>query len=193
MSKQSLINEFVRRRLRRFRKARRLTMHQVAQVAQLPTSSYACLETGVYEFRLENLYKILAALDLDISDVWPPESYLAAHPEVKKTGLSYDQLYLRRLQDFRMNEIVMLTEAQGAALFKVTPRGCELLMHAYLREGLLDRLLIYLEARQEITDGLIFAKPAGEGVLILYLKSKSVPRHVGELIEKYLRIWSEVY
>lgn len=136
---------------------------------------------------------MLAALDLDIFDVWPPESYLAGHPEVKRSGLSYDQLYIRRLQDFRINEIVLLSEAEGAALFKITPKGCELLTHAYLGEGLLDRLQIYLEARQEITDGLIFAKPAGNGLLMLYVKAKSLPRHVGELIEKYLRIWSEIY
>ena len=193
MTRVSLINDFVRKRVRQFRIMRQLRQREVAHRAQLPVSSYACMECGFYEFRLDNLFKVLAALDLDISDVWPPESYLSGHPEVRKSGITYDLLYVKRLQDFRINELVMLAEAEGGALFSLEGDQCQLLLNSYLSETFLDRVRMYLPTDQPIADGLTYVKQNGQKSLVFFLKAKTCLPHVKRLLEKYLVIWSTLF
>ncbi|HSR67539.1 MAG TPA: helix-turn-helix domain-containing protein [Acidobacteriota bacterium] len=65
------VNAFVCTSIRRLRQARGLAIERVAERSGIPPGSYSCLETGRYRLNLENLYRILAALDADIGDVWP--------------------------------------------------------------------------------------------------------------------------
>lgn len=193
MSGSKLVNEFVRGQLRRFRTLLGLTQREIAERANLPPSSYACLEAGLYEFRLGTLYRVLGALGLDIFDVWPSESYLGAHPSVRESDVGYDSLYLKRIQEFRMNEVVMLSEAEGAALFCGRGQSYKLLLYSYLGSTFLERLQLYLEADLPLAGGLSFAKRYDEKRMVLFLKAKSCPGHVERLIDKYLTIWSTVF
>lgn len=75
------VNAFVCTSIRRLRQARGLAIERVAERSGIPAGSYSCLETGRYRLNLENLYRILAALDAEIGDVWPqpPRGQRSAH------------------------------------------------------------------------------------------------------------------
>lgn len=193
MSRAKFINDFVRRRVRQFRVRQQLPQREVADRAQLPVSSYACMEAGFYEFRLDNLFRILAALEIDISEVWSPESYLSGHPEVRHSAVTPDRLYVKRLQEFRMNELIMLAEAEGAALFSLKGRQCQLLFYSYLSETFLERLQRYLLLDQPLAEGLTYVRQDDKKSLVFFLKAKSCPPHVKRLMEKYLVIWSTMF
>ncbi|HSR53352.1 MAG TPA: helix-turn-helix domain-containing protein [Acidobacteriota bacterium] len=65
------VNEFVCGSIRRLRQSRGLGIEEMARRAGIPPGSYSCLETGRYRLNLENLFRILAVLEVEIADVWP--------------------------------------------------------------------------------------------------------------------------
>ena len=65
------INAYVLECIRRVRIEKGLRVQDMAQRTGIPLGSYSCLETGRYRMSLENLFRILHVLGMDISDVWP--------------------------------------------------------------------------------------------------------------------------
>ena len=65
------VNDFVRSNIRRIRKSNHMSMRDVASRVGIPYSSYASLETGIYNVKLDHLFRILEVLEADIYDVWP--------------------------------------------------------------------------------------------------------------------------
>ncbi len=71
MKSKALVNQFVAENLRTIRIAKGMKVQEVARRAGLAYSSYSCLEGGWYKINLDNLFRILLALDTDVSEVWP--------------------------------------------------------------------------------------------------------------------------
>lgn len=71
MAIKSAVNAFVLECIRRRRLESGLRVQDMAEMAGIPLGSYSCLETGCYRLSLENLFRIIAVLGLEIEDVWP--------------------------------------------------------------------------------------------------------------------------
>lgn len=178
-----LVNEYVRSRIRRIRLEKRLKLVDAASQSGLAVSSYACMESGFYKINLDNLFRILGALEADISDVWPVET-LASEAE----SSAAQQL---RAQAFRFNEVVSLARADGAALFRVRESQCSVVFHQTLDDPLLERLILQLEAGKSTVKGAWFQKQRLGSLFVLFLKVEQCPSYVGKLAEDYLTIWSQ--
>jgi transcriptional regulator with XRE-family HTH domain len=176
------INDVVRHKLRQLRKQRKLTIKSVALGAGLPPSSYACMEHGFYNISLDNLHRILDVLDVDIAKVWP-----VTVPAEEASG------YAHRIQQFRVQEVVSLSDAEGAALFSVKEGGCQLLLYHALPEFLLDRIQLFLERGQTFDEGVWFEKTTGAGSLHFFLKVPSCPSYITKLLQDYMSIWGAFF
>jgi len=185
MSSKNTINELVRLRIREIRKSRKVKIREIATQAGMPYSSYASMECGFYNINLDNLFRILGALDIDIREVWPVETAVTLAAE--------DRLYLERIQQFRLSEIISLSGSEGAALFVVNGERCKLLLHQGLSDFLLDRLIFYLEDELPYPHGLWCKKTSQGKDFYFFMKGESCPEFLSKLIQKYLSIWVEVY
>ena len=105
MASKNTVNEFVRQRIRELRKSRSIKIREIATRTGLPYSSYASMESGFYNINLDNLFRILGALDVDIREVWPAETVASS--------LAENELYLQTIQQFRLGELVSLCDAEG--------------------------------------------------------------------------------
>lgn len=178
-----LVNEFVRSQLKRIRLEKGLKLVEAASQSGLAVSSYACMESGFYKINLDNLFRILGALEADISDVWPVETLTS-----EKENSAAQQL---RVQAFRFNEVVSLSRAEGAALFRIRENQCSVLFHQTLNDVLLERLVLQLEVGKPSVEGTWFKKQRLGSLFVLFLKVNKCPRYVGKLAEDYLTIWSQ--
>lgn len=185
MSSTNPINEFVRLRIRKIRRTKKIKVREIAAQLEMPYSSYASMEGGFYNINLDNLFRILGVLDIDIREIWPAESSL--------TEATEDRLYLQRIQQFRLGEIITLSGAEGGALFSVKDEKCHLLVHQGVSDFLLDRLIFYLEDGLPYPDGQWFHKTHKGEEFHFLLKSESCPDFLAKLIRKYMVIWTEVY
>jgi transcriptional regulator with XRE-family HTH domain len=178
-----LVNEFVRSQLKRLRLEKGLKLVEAASQSGLAVSSYACMESGFYKINLDNLFRILGALEADISDVWPVETLTS---EAENSAAQQ-----MRVQAFRFNEVVSLSRAEGAALFRVRENQCSVLFHQTLNDVLLERLVLQLEVGNPSVEGAWFKKQRLGSLFVLFLKVKKCPGYVGKLAEDYLTIWSQ--
>ena len=185
MSSKKTINELVRLRIREIRKSKKVKIREIAAQAAMPYSSYASMECGFYNINLDNLFRILGALDIDIREVWPAETAV--------TQAADDRLYLNRIQQFRLGEVISLSGTEGAALFVVKGETCKLLLHQGLSDFLLDRLISYLGNGLSYPHGLWLRKISQEKDFYFFMKGESCPEFLAKLIQKYLSIWVEVY
>lgn len=179
------INDAVRRKIRELRKAKAIKVREIAARTGMPYSSYASMESGFYKINLDNLFIILGALDVDIREVWPAET-LAGE-------VANESLFLQRVQQFRLGEIVSLSEAEGGAFFALKNCKCRVLLHQGVSDFLLDRLILYLEDDVFYTEGLWYRKKLDETIFYFFLKRQNCPDFVEKLLKKYLAIWAEVY
>ena len=90
----SVINNYVGDCIRQIRIAKEIKVQDIAKQAGIPASSYSCLEGGRYKINLDNLFRILQALNADITDVWPVGSIGASDV------ISSDEM--QRVIDFAM-------------------------------------------------------------------------------------------
>lgn len=185
MPEKSTINELVRLRIREIRKSKKVKIRQIAAQANMPYSSYASMECGFYNINLDNLFRILGALDTDIREVWPAETAVPKAAE--------NRLYLERIQQFRLGELISLSDTEGAALFRVQGDTCKILLHQGLSDFLLDRLVFYLEDGLPYPHGFWLRKNSQGKDFHFFMKSGSCPEFLSKLIQKYLSIWAEVY
>ncbi len=182
-AKKYLVNERVRRRIRRIRLQRNIKMTVLAEKLRMPISSYASMETGQCRISLDHLYRILGALDTDIGEVWPTMNPGAG---------CQSRLYLRRLQEFRLNELVSLSGAEGGAIFHLRESRCQVLFHENLSDFLIDRLAMYLESDLAYSAGTLLSRRDGGDSLHVFLKAQSCPQYVMRLAEKYLLLWARL-
>ncbi|HXK59193.1 MAG TPA: hypothetical protein PLP42_04795 [Acidobacteriota bacterium] len=178
------INDYVRQKMRELRTRKKIGIRQLSSSTGIPVSSYCCMEGGYYNISLDNLFRILGVLGADIADVWPSD--------VVGTGVD-NPVQLRKIQEFRINEIINLSEAEGAALFSLNERRCKVLLSQNLSDFLLDRICLYLENGQQYNQGLWFKKRLGNTCFVFFLKGKSCPEHIQKLIQQYLVIWSNLF
>jgi transcriptional regulator with XRE-family HTH domain len=167
------------------RLARKVGVQELARRVGIPCSSYACMEGGFYNISLDYLFRILGVLDADISEVWPIETVA-----LQNAG---DTLYVKKIQEFRLNEIVSLSQAEGAALFSLLGGKCSVLLHEHLSDFLLDRVVLYLEDGRRYDQGVWFEKRKGATTFCFFLKAKNCPDYVGKLLEHYMVIWANVF
>ncbi len=184
MTRDKGVNDHVRRKLRE-RVKKNLKIKDMAGLAGIPTSSYACMESGFYNINLDNLFRMLGSLEADIREVWPVET-------IGSQTLG-TPVYLRKIQEFRLSEVIALCEAQGAALFSLDQGTCRLLLHQGLSDFLLDRLHFCVEDRRDDAGGLWFQHRRQDSQLYLFLKTQSSPSYLRKLIQHYLIIWSHVF
>ncbi|MBI4456001.1 MAG: helix-turn-helix transcriptional regulator [Acidobacteria bacterium] len=185
MARHRAVNHCVRQKLRELRLRKKISLQELAYQAGIPSSSYACMEGGFYNISLDNLFRILGVLETDIDAVWPIETEQApsgGHP-----------FYLKKIQEFRLNEIVSLSEAEGAALFSLQNGKCSVVLHQHLSDFLLDRLILYLEEGRRYEHGLWFEKKQAAATFYLFLKTQDCRDYVRKLIEHYLAIWSQLF
>lgn len=71
MSERSLLENYLRLRVRRLRLAKGFRSQELAQRAGIRFSTYSCLENGGMRFGVEQLFRVLAALGAPIDEVWP--------------------------------------------------------------------------------------------------------------------------
>lgn len=179
------INDLVRERIRRLRNARGIGVTELASRAGIPVSSYASLESGAYRITLDNLFRILGALDVGIEDVWPVES--------EGIRVTDEALYLKRVQEFRLSEIVSLSAAEGCALFADRNGRCSVVAALHLSDVLLDRLVLYLEQGQQLGGGRWFERQYRDIAFHFFLKTDSCPDFVQAMIQTYLINWSALF
>lgn len=185
MTTKKIINEFVRRRMRELRQNRKLKIREIAKIADMPYSSYASLERGFYNISLDNLFRILSALEADISDVWPVETAFS--------HVSKDQLYLQKIEQFRLGELITLSGAQGAGLFSLEAGECQILLQHGFDDSLLKHLVLCLEKGLSYDHGLWFRKGTNPKTFHFFLKIETCPTFLEKLIRKYMDLWSELY
>ncbi len=65
------VNDFVCASIRKHRMANGLRVADMAERTGIPLGSYSCLETGRYRMSLENLFRIIHVLGVEIAEVWP--------------------------------------------------------------------------------------------------------------------------
>ena len=181
----SSVNDLVRDRIRRLRTSRGIGVTELAAKAGIPVSSYASLERGAYRLTLDNLFRILGALDVGIEDVWPVESV-----GVRVTD---EALYLKRIQEFRLSEVVSLSGADGCALFAVREGRCSVVSSLHLTDVQLDRLVLYLEQGQQLGVGL-WKERRYRGIRFhFFLKAESCPEFVQTMLDVYMINWCALF
>ena len=185
MDEKSKINSMVRRKLKELRLRKGLKLREIAARAGIPLSSYACMEAGHYNLSLDHLFRILGVLEVDIAEVWPVET--AAVDSIS------DQLYLHRIQSFRLGEVITLSGAEGGALFTIRDGQSDVVMHQSLSDFLLDRLLIYLEDGRDYSHGIWFQREHRDTHFLFFLKTSHCPDFVTSIVRRYMVIWSHVF
>ena len=178
---KSRISPLISERLRVLRRKKGLGVSEVARRAGMPISSYGCIERGFYAVTIDNLFRVLGALEADITEVWPRDdagSSALEHP-----------LYVRRRQEFRFGEILTLGHAEGGALFLIKDRHVRVLMTQGLSDFLLDRLVLCLEDGRKYDQGVWLSLTSGRRTLALFLKVDSCPEFVRRMAEQYLPVW----
>jgi len=178
------INDFVRQRLRELRTRKNIGIREISSGTGIPSSSYCCMEGGYYNISLDNLFRILGVMGAEISEVWPSETTVAEDS---------NPVQLRRIQEFRVSEIINLTQSEGAALFSVQGQRSKVLLQQNLSDFLLDRLCLYIEDGRDYNEGLWFRKELGSTSFIFFLKGRSCPDYLRKLIGQYLVIWSNLF
>lgn len=172
--------DYLRLRLKAIRKKKHLTADVVASKAGLSRSTYTSIETGASRPSLDSLYRILKALKIDISSVWPGSIDFTPRGRV---ALSMDNL-------FRFREIVLLSEADSACL--LLRRRTEI--HVLAQFSVEERdwpvmLQLIREPADPQADWQCLWASSGKDELFLCLKQAQGPRLVHLLSEIYLPVW----
>ncbi len=185
MPRRRLINDHIRRHLRRLRKGRGLTAMEVAQRLELPRTSYVSLESGAYQIKLDHLHRALAVLDADIDDVWP------SHLDQEEVVTGRKQLL--RMQEFRLNEVLAIGRAKGGLVVSKTEKSVRVHLTSQVSETMTDRILYYLEDNRLFRPGLWFSEREGDVSFLLYLRADQVPKQLDLMIRHYLVIWAAFF
>jgi transcriptional regulator with XRE-family HTH domain len=180
------LNTHLRKRIKEIRLDRHLTVTQVAHNVGMPISSYSSLETGAYHLTLESLQKILAALRVDIADVWPPFWHQGV--AIAADGLND----VDRLSWFRLREIFVLSHAEAVCLVLATTDWLKLLGSISFTDKDWHTVVGLLSARREQleeTGWRILERTGKQSRLYLCLKQPELSPFLVHLARLYLCIW----
>jgi transcriptional regulator with XRE-family HTH domain len=83
-------------RLRRLRKERNLTQAELARQIGIQQSDLSRMEKGEYRVSLDNLFKILAVFDLQISEFFAEKSRQPSHAQLPLSQRDMQILHLLR-------------------------------------------------------------------------------------------------
>ena len=185
MRRNKCVNDAVRVKIRELRKARGITIRELCHQIGMPIGSYGCLESGSYNITLENLHRIVNVLGVDISEVWPYD-----RPE---KVASYEASQLKKMQEFRLAEVVTLAGAEGGALFARRGGKCSVLLHRNLSQFLVERLTLYLEDDLVYREGFWFERNWGKTTYYFFLKARNCPAFVQKMLERDRVIWASAF
>jgi len=185
MGRQSSINDVIRRKLKQLRLAGGLTLRAAARRAGIPVSSYSQMESGYYRVHTDFLFRMLGALEADISEVWPVENAGA--------GLVDEALYALRIQSFRLTEVCDWCGAEGACLFCLADKKCSILLRQGLSNFLVDRVRYCLEDGRKYPEGVLLEKRYQNRRFVLFLKTEACDDFSARLAEKYLTKWAVLF
>ena len=177
------VNDFVRNRIRRLRRSKKLSTRQLATLSGIPEGSYCCLEGGFRRISFYNLQKIMQALGGTIHDVWPqPEEPLMMSP--------FRSSRLPQVNHFRFREICSLTEARGAALLSRRGSSLKLMFESDLEGAERGRLLEALTQQRSPGKGwLVYEKSTRGRTICLALHNAQLEGRLGVLLDLYLDMW----
>lgn len=191
-----ITNTHVREQIRRLRLARGLTQRQLARAAGISPSSLGCLESGFYRLNLDTLQKILVALNVDITAIWP---------SVKdKNSADMDLSLLHEVDQvsfFRLREVHLLAAAGASAIFAgdCEENGSNGKVHRPRSLRALYTINIAEEERPELARRLAegtlnsawlrYSHQQGGRCLLLCLKNATMRPWIESLIERYLPAW----
>lgn len=185
MLRDWLVNDHIRRRLRRLRRERGLTTVEFARRLGLPRTSYVSLETGAYQIKLDYLHRALAILDADIRDVWPsplqPEDVPASPSE------------MLRVQKFRLDEILEISQARGGLVLSKEGQSVKIHLTRNVSDTLIDRIIYYLEDDHLFRPGLWFGRQRNGIHFLLYLRAEEIPERLRILVRHYLLVWASYF
>jgi transcriptional regulator with XRE-family HTH domain len=177
--------DHVRKNLSRIRREQRISARELAQKIGIPRTTYVSFESGDAGLSVDRLYDVLAALNVDISDVCPADADLNSRLRSTSSG---------RIQRFRLCEIVYLADAEGAALLRSSSdHRCSLLMATQMSEYFLDRIILHLENGVRYRPGAWFDAQCASDTLHLYLKLAELPGQLRPVAIKYMESWKTFF
>lgn len=183
------INDYVRQNLRRLRMSQGFTLKDMASALGMPLTSYSSLEYGQSKITVSRLSRILGILNADIDQVLPPDNWVSNTVD--------SRLYMKRVQAFRLAELMAVSKAQGAALTRTIglngERKSEVLLQVSLSDGDLERVLYYLEDGRHCEEGLLFNVSSSQSRLDLFLKTDAPSGRLRPFVDWYLELWSQLF
>ncbi len=181
MTTECTINDLVREKLRKLRLARGLTSKEFAFRLGIPRTSYVSLETGAYNFKVDLIHRALAVLRAEITDVWPQFGDSDRALE--------NPAHLKKIQEFRLAELVSLANADGAAFLCTEESRTVVLISSGLGVRFLERLRLFLEDGARLRDGFWFETARRGQTFHLFIKAPHLPVQLRPLAGHYLTIW----
>ncbi|HLW78379.1 MAG TPA: helix-turn-helix transcriptional regulator [Terriglobia bacterium] len=191
-------NTHVRQQIRRLRLSKGLTQRELARVAGISPSSLGCLESGFYRLNVDTLHKILVALNVDVTDIWP---------SLKHRNTAGGELFLLPGTDevsfFRLREVHLLASAHASSLYGITRQRDEAGGESNGTSPADPRPLYTVNVdederrwlAQRLRDGALaapwtkYSHCQGTRCLFLCLKGASIKPWLENLIEHYLPTW----
>lgn len=194
-------NTHVRQQIRRLRLSKGLTQRELARVAGISPSSLGCLESGFYRLNLDTLHKILAALNVEITDIWPSAK--------RKKSADSDLSLLPGIDEvsfFRLREVHLLTGAEASSVYSgvlsqrdgaqgasngngTSPASPRPLYAINVGEDELLWLAHHLREGTLAAPWTKYFHCQGSRCLFLCLKNASMRPWLENLIEHYLPAW----
>ena len=143
------------------------------------------MEAGHYAISLENLSRILNALEADISEVWP-------HPSEAIDG-GYRESHSIQIQRLRLEEVLSLSGAEAGALIALEGDQGRLLLAQGIEDKEAARIVDALARGVPPSEGLCFGAGKPGMRFVVFLRASHCPEFVRQLIRHYLIIWMRVF
>lgn len=178
------IHEFLRTRIRELRLERNLTQRAAAELASLPQSSYCSIETGAYRVTVENLYRIAAALNVEISMLWPSTWDQSLSSRSGDSLNSFEQLNF-----FRLREIVLHANSSAALLWFESSHHARVLAWINVDERTQLRLARLRRLQASSQGWTVLERHQDCYSICLCLRDSRMTEFVHDLVDCYLQMW----
>lgn len=191
-------NTHVGKQIKKLRILKGWTQRELAHAAGISASSLGCLETGFYRLNLDMLQKIIAALGVTISDVWPSREGSSHLQASRPPQRARDQVHF-----YRLAEVHFLTSAEASCLFATDLRPAPVLEAG--REAAQPELRALYTVRlgenercwlsRKLLEGSVappwvtYVHRENDWALFLCLKGPSMEPWIEKLIRCYLSEW----
>lgn len=177
------IQERLRRRIRKLRLHKGLTVTRLAADANLSSGTYCSFESGRRGLSVNSLYRVVKALGVDISEVWPHDRKLS------KGATNVRAISTAEMNFFRLREIWLQSGAESAALLIETAAN----IRTYLSINLENRASSQLEQLicEDVLDPSwsVRHRTCKNKVLYLALKNAVLDEFLMTLVDFFLTVW----